>query len=177
MWIFGAKKSNFWKTEEILFLDDFLGQKSMENMKWTGKALEKREAWHTKQTSIFFAVMSRTDPNLNCLVFPDLLSPTWIYLNVTTWNELSLDDNVNVLKKVFIFYSPLKVAPSSDYASLAFFSSYDEEAILKVNAKLEGDVMISIFHARQTNLLFANKFEKILICRLYFHTGFLGNNR
>ena len=84
---------------------------------------------------------------------------------------------VKMTKKVFIFCSPLKVAPSSDYASLAFFSSYDEEAILKVNAKVEGDVMISIFHARQTNLLFANKFEKILICRLYFHTGFLGSNR
>ena len=36
--------------------------------------------------------------------------------------------------------------------------------------------MISVFHARQTNLLFANKFDKILICRLYFHTGFLGPN-
>ena len=36
--------------------------------------------------------------------------------------------------------------------------------------------MISVFHARQTNLLFANKFDKILICRLYFHTGFLGCN-
>ena len=69
------------------------------------------------------------------------------------------------------------MAPSSDYASLAFFSAYDEEAILKINAKVEGDVMISIFHARQTNLLFANKFEKILICKLYFHTGFLGGNR
>ena len=68
------------------------------------------------------------------------------------------------------------MAPSADYASLAFFSAYDEEAILKVNAKLEGDVLISIFHARQTNLLFANKFEKILICKLYFHTGFLGTN-
>ena len=68
------------------------------------------------------------------------------------------------------------MAPSADYASLAFFSAYDEEAILKVNAKLEGDVIISIFHARQTNLLFANKFEKILICKLYFHTGFLGTN-
>lgn len=48
--------------------------------------------------------------------------------------------------------------------------------MLKVNAKIDGDVVISIFHARQTNLLFANKFDKILICRLYFHTGFLGSN-
>ena len=47
---------------------------------------------------------------------------------------------------------------------------------MKVNAKIDGDVMISVFHARQTNLLFANKFDKILICRLYFHTGFLGPN-
>mgnify|MGYP002049649086 CR=1 FL=1 len=82
----------------------------------------------------------------------------------------------NFLITCLVFYSPLKVAPSADYASLAFFSSYDEEAILKVNAKIDGDVMISVFHARQTNLLFANKFDKILICRLYFHTGFLGPN-
>lgn len=68
------------------------------------------------------------------------------------------------------------MAPSSDYASLTFFSSYDEEAILKVNAKTDGDVIISVFHARQTNMLFTNKFDKILICRLYFHTGFLGGN-
>ena len=70
----------------------------------------------------------------------------------------------------------MKVAPSSDYASLAFFSSYDEEAILKINAKIDGDVIISVFHARQTNLLFTNKFDKILICKLYFHTGFLTSN-
>ena len=31
----------------------------------------------------------------------------------------------NFLIKCFVFYSPLKVAPSADYASLAFFSSYD----------------------------------------------------
>ena len=80
-----------------------------------------------------------------------------------------------ILTCTFIF-SPLKVAPSADYASLAFFSSYDEEAILKVNTKIDGDVMITVYHARQTNLLFANKFDKILICRLYFHTGFLGGN-
>ena len=68
------------------------------------------------------------------------------------------------------------MAPSADYSSLAFFSSYDEEAILKVNAKIDGDVLISVYHARQTNLVFANKYDKILICRLYFHTGFLGGN-
>lgn len=70
------------------------------------------------------------------------------------------------------------MAPSSEYASLAFFTAFDEEAILKVNVKLDGDVIISIFHARQSSLgsLFANRFEKILICRLYFHTGFLGGN-
>ena len=45
----------------------------------------------------------------------------------------------NFLIKCFVFYSPLKVAPSADYASLAFFSSYDKEAILKVNAKIDGD--------------------------------------
>lgn len=70
----------------------------------------------------------------------------------------------------------MKVAPSSEYSALTLFTSYDGEAILKVNAKIDGDVVISIYHARQTNLLFANKFDKILICRLYFHTGFLGGN-
>ena len=51
----------------------------------------------------------------------------------------------NFLITCLVFFSPLKVAPSADYASLAFFSSYDEEAILKVNAKIDGDVMISFF--------------------------------
>ena len=75
------------------------------------------------------------------------------------------------------FFSPLKVAPSSEYASLAFFSAYDEEAILKVNFKIDGDVIISIYHARQgLGSLFANQFQKVQICRLYFHTGFLGAN-
>ena len=75
------------------------------------------------------------------------------------------------------FFSPLKVPPSSEYASLAFFSAYDEEAILKVNFKIDGDVIISIYHARQgLGSLFANQFQKVQICRLYFHTGFLGAN-
>ena len=69
----------------------------------------------------------------------------------------------------------MKVAPSSEYGSLTFFSAYDEEAILKVNYKIDGDVIISVYHARQgLGSLFASKFEKILMCRLYFHTGFLG---
>ena len=61
---------------------------------------------------------------------------------------------------------------------MAFFAAYDEEAVLKVNMKIDGDVIISIYHARQTlsSALFANKFEKVLMCRLYFNTGFLGTN-
>ena len=47
---------------------------------------------------------------------------------------------------------------------------------MKINAKIDGDVIISVYHARQTNMIFTNKFDKILICRVYFHTGFLGGN-
>ena len=48
---------------------------------------------------------------------------------------------------------------------------------MKVNCKIDGDVIISVYHARQgLGSLFASKMEKILICRIYFHTGFLGAN-
>ena len=58
-----------------------------------------------------------------------------------------------------VFYSPLKVAPSTDYASLAFFSSYDEEAILKVNAKIN----VKYFTKNSSN--FNNFFKHLLIKR------------
>ena len=43
---------------------------------------------------------------------------------------------------------------------------------------MEGDVILTIFHARQTlgSFLSSNKFEGLLIAKLYFHTGFLNAN-
>ena len=66
----------------------------------------------------------------------------------------------------------------SDYNALKGFTGYDEEAILKSNLKVEGDVSLALFHARQTigSFLSSNKFEGLLIAKLYFHTGFLSTN-
>lgn len=73
--------------------------------------------------------------------------------------------------------SSVTIAPSSEYASLSYFTTYDEDAVLKVNAKADGDVVICLFHARQSlSSLFAHKFDRIPMCKLYFHTGFLAGN-
>ena len=66
----------------------------------------------------------------------------------------------------------------SDYNTIKSFTAYDEDAIIKSNINVEGDVIITIFHARQTigSFLSSNKFEGLLIAKLYFHTGFLSTN-
>ncbi len=72
----------------------------------------------------------------------------------------------------------IKVAPSSEFANLTFFSGFDGEAILKVNAKVENDVCLFVYHARQSLGSFLNtaKFDKLLVAKIYFHTGFLAGN-
>ena len=66
----------------------------------------------------------------------------------------------------------------SDYNTIKSFTGYDEEAIIKSNVTVEGDVVLTIFHARQTlgSFLSSNKYEGHLIAKLYFHTGFLNAN-
>ena len=66
-----------------------------------------------------------------------------------------------------------------DYQSLKQFTTYDEEAILRVNGmKMVGDVSLSVHHARQTlgSFLSSSKYDGIPICKLYFHTSFLPQN-
>ena len=43
---------------------------------------------------------------------------------------------------------------------------------------MEGDIVLTIYHARQTigSFLSSNKYEGLLIAKLYFHTGFLNAN-
>ena len=38
----------------------------------------------------------------------------------------------------------------SDYNSIKSFTGYDEEAIIKANVSVEGDIVLTIYHARQT---------------------------
>ena len=66
----------------------------------------------------------------------------------------------------------------SDYNSIKSFTGYDEEAIIKANVSVEGDIVLTIYHARQTigSFLSSNKYEGLLIAKLYFHTGFLNAN-
>jgi len=64
-------------------------------------------------------------------------------------------------------------APSTDFNSLQPFTAYDEEAVLKLNVKVNGDVTIAAFHARQTFGGLFSKMDGVLMCKIYFHTGFL----
>ena len=66
----------------------------------------------------------------------------------------------------------------SDYNTIKAFTGYDEEAIIKSNLSVEGDVRLSLFHARQTmgSFLSSNKFDGLLMAKVYFHTGFLSTN-
>jgi hypothetical protein len=66
--------------------------------------------------------------------------------------------------------------PSADFASLQQFTTYDEEAVVKLNVKLDGDVAISMFHARQTFGGLFSKMDGVVMCKVYFHTGFLAPN-
>ena len=66
--------------------------------------------------------------------------------------------------------------PSGDFASLQPFTAYDEEAVLKLNVKLTGDVSITAFHARQTFGGLFSKMDGLVMCKAYFHTGFLPAN-
>jgi hypothetical protein len=63
--------------------------------------------------------------------------------------------------------------PSTDFNSLQPFTAYDEEAVLKLNVKVNGDVTIAAFHARQTFGGLFSKMDGVLMCKIYFHTGFL----
>ena len=66
----------------------------------------------------------------------------------------------------------------SDYNALKGFNNYDEEAIIKSSVKVEGDVSLILYHARQNlgGFLSSSKFQGILMSKLYFHTGFLNAN-
>jgi hypothetical protein len=48
--------------------------------------------------------------------------------------------------------------PSIDFASLQAFTTYDEEAVVKLAVKVEGDVTVSALHARQS---FGGQFNRL----------------
>jgi hypothetical protein len=63
------------------------------------------------------------------------------------------------------------IVPSNDFAALQQYTTYDEDAVLKLNTKVSGDVVLSVFHARQSFGGLFSKMDGVPMFRMYFHAG------